>query len=110
MALYFPYQQVEAEANEVKISIRAGCFCNPGAGEYSLTHVAEDVRRCVDRATFGNSFDLDMFRDCLGDKATGAVRVSLGLVSNFADVWTLLEFLRGFRDRTASLKYLERGC
>lgn len=108
--VYFPYQQVEAEANAMSISIRAGCFCNPGAGEYSLTHVAEDVRRCVEEATSGDSFDLDYYRDCLGGKATGAVRVSLGLVSNYEDVAKLLDFLTGFIGRAADESYAMQGC
>ncbi|HEY54461.1 MAG TPA: aminotransferase class V-fold PLP-dependent enzyme [Caldilineae bacterium] len=108
--VYFPFQQVEAEANQVNISIRAGCFCNPGAGEYSLTHVAEDVRRCVEESTTGDLFDFDAYRECLGDKATGAVRASLGLVSNFKDVSRFLDFLAGFRDRAADGRYAERGC
>ncbi len=107
---YFPFQQVEAEANLANISIRAGCFCNPGAGEYSLTHVAEDVRRCVEQSTIGQLFDLDAFRTCLGDKATGAVRVSLGLVSNFEDVARFLDFLAGFQDGVADDSFAERGC
>lgn len=98
----FPYQQVEAEANAAMLSIRSGCFCNPGAGEYSLTHSGEEVRRCVDEASTEGSFDLKRFHDCLGHKATGAVRASLGLVSNFADVQSFLGFLDGFRDRLAS--------
>ena len=108
--VYFPFQQVEAEANQSNISIRAGCFCNPGAGEYSLTHVADDVRRCVEESTTGDLFDFDVYRDCLGDKATGAVRVSLGLVSNFEDVSRFLNFLAGFRDRVGDGSYAERGC
>ncbi len=107
---FFPYQQVEADANTANISIRAGCFCNPGAGEYSLTHVAEDVRRCVEQSTHGDFFDLDAFRDCLGDKATGAVRVSLGLVSNFQDVARLLDFLLTFVDQEADERYAMLGC
>jgi hypothetical protein len=30
------------------------------------------------------------------------VRISLGLVSNFADVYSLVQFARGFIDKTAS--------
>jgi len=29
----FDYRQVELQANTVNISLRTGCFCNPGAGE-----------------------------------------------------------------------------
>ena len=35
-----------------------------------------------------------------GGKSAGAIRVSLGLVSNFADVDAFLEFAAGFRDET----------
>ena len=108
--VYFPFQQVEAEAYQANISIRAGCFCNPGAGEYSLTHVADDVRRCVEESTTGDLFNFDVYRDCLGDKATGAVRVSLGLVSNFEDVSRFLDFLAGLRDRVGDGSFAERGC
>src|SRR5258708_1663481 len=34
-------------------------------------------------------------------KSAGAIRVSLGLVSNFADVESFLQFAAGFRDQTA---------
>ena len=101
----FAYQQVEAEANTAAISIRSGCFCNPGAGEYSLTYSAEQMRGCVEQAMAGGAFDLARFHDCLagpeGGKATGAVRASVGLASNFADGRRFLDFLAGFRDRRA---------
>jgi hypothetical protein len=35
-----------------------------------------------------------------GGKSAGAIRVSLGLVSNFADVYRFVQFARGFRDQT----------
>ena len=35
-----------------------------------------------------------------GGKSAGAIRVSLGLVSNFADVDRFLPFAAGFRDQT----------
>ena len=105
-----PFQQVEAEANDAMISLRSGCFCNPGAGEYSLTHTGEEVQRCVETATTAGRFDPDRFHDCLGNKATGAVRISLGLVSNFEDVARVCAFLAGFRDRAAAGTFPERGC
>jgi len=33
-----------------------------------------------------------------GNKSAGAIRVSLGIASNFADAWGLLAFASGFRD------------
>lgn len=35
-----------------------------------------------------------------GHKSAGAIRVSLGLVSNFADAWRFRSFIAGFRDQT----------
>ena len=113
---HFPYQQIEAEASAANLSIRAGCFCNPGAGEYSLTHTAKEVQRCVQEAIAGGeinptaAFDLHRFHQCIGDKPTGAVRVSFGLASNFADAYRCLGFLAGFRDRAIGHDFIERGC
>ncbi|NUQ38557.1 MAG: aminotransferase class V-fold PLP-dependent enzyme [Caldilineales bacterium] len=106
----FPFQLIEAEATAAGISIRAGCFCNPGAGEYSLTHGAAEVRRCAELATQNGHFDLDRYQECLGDKPKGALRASLGMVSNFADVHSLLQFLAGYGDRVAGGEYHLRGC
>ncbi len=113
---HFPYQQIEAEANTANLSVRAGCFCNPGAGEYSLTHTADEVRRCVQLAIPDGQivptaeFDLHRFHQCIGDKPTGAVRISFGLASNFADAYRALNFLATFRDRPARHDFTERGC
>jgi hypothetical protein len=38
---------------------------------------------------------VDDFRLCIDGKSSGAVRVSVGLVSNFNDVQAFLEFSRG---------------
>ena len=35
-----------------------------------------------------------------GGKSAGAIRVSLGLASNFADAERFLQFAAGFRDQT----------
>ena len=98
---FFPYQQVESEANKANISIRAGCFCNPGAGEFSLDFTAEEVRRCAKQATVDDLFDLNAYHACLGSRPSGAVRVSLGMASNFADVTRFITFLRQFKDCNA---------
>ena len=99
--VFFHYNLVETEANAENISIRAGCFCNPGAGEFSLTITADEVRKCVKQATNDGLFDVEAYHKCLGSKASGAVRASLGLASNFEDVRRFLIFLAGFRDRQA---------
>jgi selenocysteine lyase/cysteine desulfurase len=39
------------------------------------------------------------FRTCLIDKSTGAVRVSVGLVSTFEDVYKMVELAESFLDK-----------
>jgi molybdenum cofactor sulfurtransferase len=92
------FQQVESEANEYKISLRTGCFCNPGAGEAANNLTAEDMKRCFisdERMTF------QQFILVMDGKASGAVRVSLGIASNFADVYRFIQFAKTFLDREA---------
>jgi molybdenum cofactor sulfurtransferase len=88
---------VEDRANKWNISLRTGCFCNPGAGELALGLSKNDMIQCLDHS--GSRMSLSEFRQCIDGKSTGAVRVSLGLVSNFNDVRTLLRFLGEFRER-----------
>jgi len=86
------HRLIEREANKVNISLRTGCFCNPGAGEIALGISKPELVACfnpqADRLT------LDDFRLCIDGKNSGAVRISLGLVSNFADVYRLLQFFQ----------------
>jgi len=43
-----------------------------------------------------HTFTVDDFRLCIDGKSTGAVRVSMGVASNFEDVRRFVEFSRGF--------------
>ncbi|MDD4857916.1 MAG: aminotransferase class V-fold PLP-dependent enzyme [Candidatus Krumholzibacteria bacterium] len=86
---------VEQRANAMNISLRTGCFCNPGAGELALGLSKSDMVQCLDRPD--SRMSLNEFRQCIDGKNTGAVRVSLGLVSNFEDVARFLLFLDQFR-------------
>jgi selenocysteine lyase/cysteine desulfurase len=95
----FDFRLVEAEANEHNISLRTGCFCNPGAGEVINSLTADDMRECFqndERMTF------EQFLMVMDGKATGAVRISLGVVSNFADVYRFMAFAETFLDRAAA--------
>jgi selenocysteine lyase/cysteine desulfurase len=85
--------EVEQLANERRISLRTGCFCNPGAGEVALGLSAGELQSCFSASPERMSYD--DFRNCI-QGGSGAVRVSVGLASNFADVWAFAEFARGF--------------
>lgn len=78
------------------ISVRTGCFCNPGAGEGAF----EIPERALRLTAHRRMRTLDDYLDALGLPTGGAVRASLGLVSNIADVERLIGFLDGaYRDR-----------
>jgi selenocysteine lyase/cysteine desulfurase len=90
------HRVVEERANERRISLRTGCFCNPGAGEIALGISGEKVASCFRRSDA--TMSTDDFRRCIDEKSTGAVRVSLGWSSTFADVHAFVELLRTFLD------------
>jgi selenocysteine lyase/cysteine desulfurase len=88
---------VDRRALAQGISLRTGCFCNPGSGEVAL-ELSEDV---VSRdALGGEDLIVDDYIDAMGLASGGAVRISLGLPSNFADAYAFLTFAEGFRDLT----------
>ncbi len=95
---FLDHRLVESRANARRISLRTGCFCNPGGGELALGISAEELTSCF---LTHNRMTLDEFRRCIDDKSTGAVRVSVGLVSTLADVAQLVDFARGFLDKRA---------
>ncbi len=92
------HRVIEKLANQANISLRTGCFCNPGGGEIALNLSAGELTTCFRQYTHHDRFTVDDFRLCIDGKSTGAVRVSLGLVSNFADAYRFVQFARGLLD------------
>lgn len=91
----FPYQLVETRATTANLALRGGCFCNPGAAEAALELDAGRVGECL--TTLGGDFTPDAFATCL-DAPVGAVRISLGLANNEADVRRAIAFVASFSD------------
>ena len=86
------------------ISVRTGCFCNPGAGEgaFNLT------RTHVVRALHRGARTVDEYLEVLELQNGGAIRASVGLASNLADVERFLTFVEmTYRDRLADTSSLE---
>ena len=94
-------RRVEELANGVNISLRTGCFCNPGAGEVAHGLTESDMRDFFGRDD-AVSF-MDLRREMLDryDLLVAAIRVSVGVASNFTDVYRLVCFLQSFLDRSA---------
>jgi selenocysteine lyase/cysteine desulfurase len=86
---------VDRVAASRKVSLRTGCFCNPGGGEIAFGVTLDSI------AGFDATSELtvDEYIAYMGLPSAGAVRVSLGLASNFADVHRCIEFARAFLDR-----------
>ncbi len=95
-------RRIEELANHVRISLRTGCFCNPGVGEVAYGLTPSQIGEYF-RDEEGMSFqELRARVRSEHGKEIGAVRISVGLASNFADAFRLAWFMRGFLDRTAA--------
>jgi molybdenum cofactor sulfurtransferase len=88
---------VDRVARRHKISLRTGCFCNPGAGEVAFTI----SRETLVGGEFGEGMTLDDYIRAIGLPSGGAVRASLGLASNLADVDRFSAFAQEFVDLQA---------
>lgn len=94
------YRRIEELATEERISLRTGCFCNPGSSEMAEGLTEEDM--LAGRAA-GPGVNLRSFVQLLqgrGQKSAGAIRVSFGIASNFADAWRFVQFAARFRDQS----------
>jgi selenocysteine lyase/cysteine desulfurase len=96
---------VARDTSAARISVRTGCFCNPGAGEWAFGLTRRDLR-----GTWWRGFPrhdmhtVDDYLELTGLPSGGAVRVSLGLVSSITDVERFLDFAeRTYRDRSPCL-------
>jgi selenocysteine lyase/cysteine desulfurase len=90
------HRHIESQANRANISLRTGCFCNPGAGEVALGISRVELDVCFTKPGHEQQLSLDDFRLCIDGKSSGAVRISVGLVSNFQDVQAFLAFAGEF--------------
>jgi selenocysteine lyase/cysteine desulfurase len=94
---------VARDAAAALISIRTGCFCNPGAGEGMFDLTKASVTSALRRG----ARTVDEYIDLLGVPSAGAIRASVGLASNIEDTERFLAFLEmTYRDRLADVSGL----
>ena len=91
---HVPYPHVVAEAARDRVSLRGGCFCNPGCAETALRMPADRTRAC--RETLGRDFTLEGFAACIAGPV-GAVRASLGIPTVARDIDRLIRVLDRYR-------------
>jgi selenocysteine lyase/cysteine desulfurase len=93
------YRRVEELAGEQGISLRTGCFCNPGPGETAEGITDQDIATALAR---NPDLTLPLFLQMMahdGGKTAGAIRVSFGIASNFSDALRFVEFAETLRDQ-----------
>ncbi|PKQ21069.1 MAG: aminotransferase [Actinobacteria bacterium HGW-Actinobacteria-6] len=91
---------VEREAGAQGISVRTGCFCNPGDGEVAHNITREEMAECFETPEVPVTLQhcQSIIQDATG-KAPNTIRISLGLASNYADAHSFTTFAETFRDR-----------
>jgi selenocysteine lyase/cysteine desulfurase len=85
---------VDRIAHRDAISLRTGCFCNPGAGEVAFTI----SRETLVGGEFGHGMTLDDYVHAIGLPSGGAIRASLGIATNAADLDRFASFAAEFVD------------
>jgi molybdenum cofactor sulfurtransferase len=107
-------RRVEELANKVNISLRTGCFCNPGAGEIAHHLSAREMTKWFERDEAMSFLEL---RDRLlaeHDLLVAAIRISVGVATNFADVFRFMCFMQGFVDRSideiGDVEFVSANC
>ena len=81
-----PNSFIEHAATQQRISLRTGCVCNPG-GAAKLLGIERHMELLSEGTTLREM-------ECRVGRELGVVRISLGLVSSFDDVWRVLQFAR----------------
>ncbi|MCA9835906.1 MAG: aminotransferase class V-fold PLP-dependent enzyme [Trueperaceae bacterium] len=88
------HRVIELEASKLGISLRTGCFCNPGSGESAFGFDQVEIDTCF--AQPKPRLTIEDLRVCIDGKSSGAVRVSLGIASHFKDVYAFAQFAKQF--------------
>ncbi|WDT67331.1 aminotransferase class V-fold PLP-dependent enzyme [Cloacibacterium sp. TD35] len=86
----YEFEQIEEMANQHNISLRSGCFCNPGIDE---------VNNCLtdsELATYYSSHEQGDYKDMIKflGKMRGATRISVGIATTKNDIDKLMNFMR----------------
>lgn len=94
----YGFEEIEGMANQKKISIRSGCFCNPGIDEINNCLTTDEISNYFTSRDHGNYHDMIKY---LG-KMRGATRVSVGIASSEADLNCFIRFASGLLNKKAA--------
>jgi len=92
------FEKVESLANEKNISIRSGCFCNPGLDETNNCLTTDEISNYFSNRETGDYKEMMEFLH----KMRGATRISVGIATSQKDLDAFISFVAGFKDRTVA--------
>lgn len=90
-----PFREVERRAARRLISLRTGCFCNPGASEAARGVTADEMARAF---ALGRPPSIGDLAAIMPGNALGAVRVSVGIATIEHDLDRLVDLLLEFAE------------
>lgn len=79
-----PYNNVEQLAYENNISLRGGCFCNPGAGSKAMQLEADTMKDLLQKVKTHSKEEVGV---------PGAIRISFGIGNSMEDVNAVIRFV-----------------
>ena len=96
----FPFYWIEDKTNEKLISIRSGCFCNPGIDETNNCVTSEEMAQYYSSRK-EKSFDsstqyLKYMSEQIG-RMRGATRVSFGIATTTKDIEVFVDFVASLK-------------
>lgn len=93
----YAFEHIEQEASKMDISIRSGCFCNPGIDETNNCLTADEL------AGYYSSRNNGDYRDMMAylEKMRGAIRVSVGIPTTKRDLDRFVAFISGYLNKSA---------
>ncbi len=86
----YPFELIEDKANKRMISIRSGCFCNPGIDEINNCLSNDELAKYYVSRDKGDYYDMIKF---LG-KMRGAIRLSVGMATVESDLQAFENFVQ----------------
>lgn len=86
-----PFEEIEKKTNAQMISIRSGCFCNPGIDEINNCLSTEELSKYFSSRDNGNYYDMIEVLQ----KMRGATRVSVGIATTQKDLDVFISFVEG---------------
>ena len=101
----FPFDWIENQANKQLISIRSGCFCNPGIDETNHCVSNEEMAQYYTsrkEKEFDSTTGYLRYMSKMIGRMRGATRVSFGIATTTKDIETFVNFVSKLKNKSAS--------